>query len=244
LGTSSRFTFACLAFFTSVALSSLPAPSTRDAPFIETFHRGGKTLIYVLAVHHSSIQYPEAMTDPVFKTIDAVFSTMAPDAVIIEGVDPSQVAAFCARRVQECGTAHYNIPGTACDESAIAAYSATQKGIPVYSGEPSASDELAFFEAHGYTVRDFLAFWVLNNIPQEKRHGPLTEAGFRNLVDRIVGYNNHLLGTSVQFSADDFARWYEKHMSSPRNYLDIEVEDTSPYPGRENPKHCYTPFLL
>ncbi len=176
------------------------------------------------------------MTDPVFKTIDAVFSTTAPDAVIIEGVDPSQVAAFCAQRVQDCGTAHYNIPGTACEESAIAAYSATQKGIPVYSGEPSASDELALFEAHGYTIQDFLAFWVLNNIPQEKRHGPLTEAAFRNLVNRIVGHNNHLLGTSVRFSADDFARWYEKHMSSPRNYLDIELEDTSPYPGPQEPK--------
>jgi hypothetical protein len=228
----------------ALAISSPPPPSTRDAPFIETFHQGGKTLMYVLAVHHSSIQHPNAMADPVFKTIQQVFSTTPPDAVIIEGVEPSQVSAFCERTVQQCGSAHYNIPGKACEESTIAAYSATQVGIPVYSGEPSASDELSYFKAHGYSIQDFLAFWILNNIPQEKRHGPLAEDSFRHLVDRIVGYDNHLLGTSVQFSADDFARWYAKNMPSPHNYLDIELEDTSPFPSPQEPKRCYTLFLV
>jgi hypothetical protein len=226
--------FAFISLTAAMVAGTPKPPSTRKAPFVETFHRNGKTLIYVLAVHHSSLRYPDAMTDPVFKTIQQVFSTAAPDAVIIEGVDPSQLSAYCERSVQQCGSTQYNIPGKACDESSIAAYSAIQLGAQVYSGEPSASDELSVFKAHGYTIQDFLAFWILNNIPQEKRHGPLTEDGFRRLVDRIVSYNNYLLGTSVRFSSDDFARWYAKNMPSPHNYLDIGLEDADPYPlGRE-----------
>lgn len=221
---------ASLALTTTVFLGAPKPPSTRHAPFVETFQRNGKTLIYVLAVHHSSVLFPDPMADPVFKTIEHVFSNAPPDAVIIEGVDPSQVSAFCERTVQQCGLAHFNLPGKDCGESSIAAYSAMQVGAAVYSGEPSAADELAFFKAHGYTMQDFLAFWILNNIPQEKRRGPLTEDGFRRLVDRIVGYDNYLLGTSVRFSTDDFARWYIKNMPFPKNHLDIALEDTSPYP--------------
>jgi hypothetical protein len=222
--------------FPAAALCIPAAPSTRGAPFIETFRRQGKTLIYVLAVHHSSVQYPNPMSDPVFKTIEEVFSRTPPDAVIIEGVDPSQVAAFCEHTVQQCGSAHYNIPGKACDEGTVASYSAMQMGVPVYTGEPSASRQLVVFKAHGYAIQDFLAFWILNNIPQEKRHSPLTEERFRQLVERIVGYENHVLGTSVRFSPEDFANWYAENMPVPRSYLDIDLEDTSPYPSRQSPK--------
>lgn len=176
------------------------------------------------------------MSDPVFKTIQRVFSSTPPDAVIIEGVDPSQVAAFCKYTVQQCGSAQYKIPAKACDESSIASYSAVQMGAPVFTGEPSAARQLSVFKAHGYTIQDFFAFWILNNIPQEKRHGAFTEEQFQQLVDRIVRYENHLLGTSVRFSPEDLANWYAKNMSSPTSYLDIDVEDTSPYPAPQSPK--------
>jgi hypothetical protein len=231
---SMRFTLALL--LPAVALCIPAPPSTRDAPFIETFRRQGKTLIYVLAVHHSSVQYPNPMSDPAFKTIERVFLSTPPDAVIIEGVDPSQIAAFCEHTVRPCGSAHYNIPGKACEENTVASYSAIRLGVPVYTGEPSASRQLAVFQAHGYTIQDFLAFWILNNIPQEKRRGPFSEERFRQLVERVVGYENHLLGTSVRFNPEDFANWYAKNMPIPRSYLDLDPEDTSPYPPPQSPK--------
>ncbi len=104
--------FAFISLTTAMLAATPKPPSTRNAPFVETFHRNGKTLIYVLAVHHSSVLFPDPMAaDPVFKTIQQVFSTAPPDAVIIEGVDPSQISAFCEGSVEQCGSAHYNIPG-------------------------------------------------------------------------------------------------------------------------------------
>jgi hypothetical protein len=227
-----------LAFVSLIAAFSLgapPPPSTTDRPFIETFHRDGRTLIYILAAHHSSVLFPDAMTDPVFKTIQRVFSKNRPEAVVVEGVDPSQISGFL-EYAKQCAAANYNLPGKACDEPAFAAYSATTKGVPVYTGEPSATASLSVFEAHGYSIQDFLAFWIMNNIPQEKRHAQLSEDMFRQLVDRIVGYENHLLGTSTRFATEDFVAWYEKNMQTPRNYLDIVQEDARPYPPPEEPK--------
>jgi hypothetical protein len=218
-----------------LALGALPPPSTKDAPFIETFQRNGKTLTYVLSVHHSSLLFPDAMADPVFKTIQSVFSKTPPDAVIVEGVDPSNISGFIDY-AKQCAAANYNLPGKNCEESAITAYSAAQNRVPVYTGEPSARALLSSFEAQGYSIQDFLAFWILNNIPEEKRHGQLTVDKFRQLVDRVVSDNNYLLATSVRFTTEDFAAWYAKNMQTPRTYLEIEQEDTSPYTAPAGPK--------
>ncbi len=49
--------------------------------------------------------------------------------------------------------------------------------IPLYRSEPRFTQASpppqtnSQSKAHGYTIQDFLAFWILNNIPQEKRHG-------------------------------------------------------------------------
>jgi hypothetical protein len=219
-----------------IALLALgAAPSTRDAPFIETFQRDGKTLIYVLAVHHSAMLFPDAMAEPVFKTIQSVFLKTPPDAVILEGVDPSQISGFLDY-ARQCADANYNLAGRACAENAFTAYSAAANGAQVYTGEPPASASLALFRAQGYSVQDFFAFWIMNNIPHEKRHGTLSEGEFTRLVDRVVGYENQLLGTSTSFITEDFAAWYAKNIRTPHNYLDIAQEDTSPYPSSGEPK--------
>lgn len=219
-----------------LAIGAPRPPSTRDAPFIETFQHNSKTLIYIAATHHSSVRYPNAMLDPVFKTIQHAFSTTTPDAVIIEGVEPSQVAAWCERSVRQCGLAHFNLARKACDESSFAAYPATQMGIPVYSGEPPSRVLFEAFERHGYSIQDYFAFGIINHIPYEKRHGPLTANDFPKVVEQVVNYQNYLLGTRIAFTAKDFEAWYAKHMQTPRNYLDIAANDTgpSPLPGEPN----------
>jgi hypothetical protein len=219
-------------YFTLIALFALlgAAASSMQAPFIETFQRNGKTLIYVLSVHHSPVLFPDAMADPVFKTIQSVLLKTPPDAVILEGVDPSQISGFL-EYARQCAAANYNLAGRACDENAFTAYSAAAAGAQAYTGEPSASASLSVFRGHGYSIQDFFAFWIMNNIPQEKRHGTLSEDKFRQLVDRVVGYENRLLGTPTSFTTEDFAAWYAKNMRTPHNYLDIAQEDTSPNPS-------------
>lgn len=209
------------------------------SPFIETFHRGKKTLVYVAASHHSSVDYPNAMDDPVFKTIERAFVTISPDAVIVEGVDPSVKMSQFLEHAQQCAAASYNLPGQPCDEPAFAAYRASQIGADVMTGEPSAAVELAAFESHGYSIQDFFAFWIMNNIPYEKRHGPLTNQNLPKLVDRVVSWENHCLATSVRFTAEDFTSWYAKNMHIPASYLDISLEDSNPYPPAEEPQTLF-----
>lgn len=210
-------------------------PSGVRAPYIETFSRDSKTVVYVATTHHSPLLFPDAMADPAFKTINSILSTSPPNAVIVEGVDPSLLRGFL-EFAKQCAAANYNLPGRQCGEAEFAAYSAIKSGAQVYTGEPSAAVELSSFEAQGYSVQDFLAFWIMNNIPPEKRQRQFTEEVFRRLVDRVVGNINHELGTSVRFSPEDFSAWYANKMSSPRNYLEIANEDTNPYPSPDEPK--------
>lgn len=204
-------------------------PSNADRPFIETFHRKTKTLIYIAARHHSPRQFPHAMADPVFKTISEVFSITPPDAVIVEGVDPSEMAGFL-RFSRQCAASNYDVHDRFCDEPQFAAYSAMQIGAQVFTGEPSGAALLSFFEARGYSIQDVFAYHIMINIPVQNRHLPLTQDAFPKFVDRIVAHENLLFGTSVHFTAADFAAWYAKSMRSPQNYLELTVEDTSPAP--------------
>ncbi len=217
------------------AAAAAPPPSTRDAPFIETFHRNHKTLIYVAAAHHSPLKYPDAFADPTFQIIDSVFLKTPPEAVIVEGVDPSQISGFLDH-ADQCAAAKFNVPGTHCGEPDLAAYAAQQRGISVYTGEPTARFELSFFQSHGYSIQDFLAFWIMANISFEKSQGQMNEAKFRRVASDVVANLNHSLGASVRFTPDDFAAWYAKHIQTPRNYLDLTNEDAAPYPPPEEPK--------
>jgi hypothetical protein len=218
------------------AASHPPAPpSDADAPFIETFHRNTKTLIYIAATHHSPQLFPNAMADPVFKTIAQVFSATPPDALIVEGVGPSDMAGFL-NFSKECAASNYDVRGNACDEPEFAAYSAVQIGAPVFTGEPSGPVLLSYFKAKGYSTEDVLAYYIMINIPFQNRHAPIAENAFPEFVDRIVANENHYFGTSVRFTASDFAAWYAKRMQAPREYLKLTNEDTSPAPAGEAPK--------
>ena len=127
----------------ALALCAAPRPSTASAPFIETFQRNGRTLIYVVARHHSPVLFPDPMSDPVFRTIQSVFARTPPDAVVLEGVDPSQIPGFL-EYAKECASANFDMSGKPRDEPAFTAWSATRNGVPVYTGEPSARAELSF----------------------------------------------------------------------------------------------------
>lgn len=212
-------------------------PSTVLAPFVETYQKQGKTLIYVGAVHHSPLTYPDAMTDPVFETVAKVFSEGAPEAVIVEGVDPSEMSGFL-RFSKQCAAANYNLAEQLCDEPEYVAYTATQIGAAVYTGEPSAPAVLSYFESKGYVVQDFLAYYVMINIPVQNHHTPLTSVSFSAFEQKVVKNTEQELGISVPFAAGDFAAWYAKNMPSPPNYFDLTTNDTGPsIPGQ-------TPTLL
>lgn len=146
---------------------------------------------------------------------------------------PPETSGFLEYAAQ-CASAG-NLPGKSCEEPSFTAYIAERNGVPVYTGEPSAPAVLSFFKSHGFSIQDFFALWILSNIPQEKRHGDLTSDKFVQLVDRVVRNQNQLLNTSIRFTSHDFAAAYRKNMPTPRNYLDITQEDTSPGPPLTGP---------
>jgi hypothetical protein len=205
------------------ALAAFAAgPTGAGAPYIETFHRHGKTLVYVAASHHSAVHYPDALQDPVFKTISYVFNEVSPDAVIVEGVDPSELPGFRGY-ADQCAASKYS--GTYCGESTYAAHLATQKGVEIYTGEPSARVVLALFQSRGYAIEDYFGFIAMRQVPFIKTR---SNVNIRKMLGSVARQQNKLLGTSVSFTEDDFARWYASHMRSPRDYMDLTTEDSSP----------------
>lgn len=209
------------------------APTDAGAPYIETFHRDGKTLVYVAASHHSAIQYPDVFKDPVFKTLSYVFSKVPPNAVIVEGVDPSELSGFRGY-AEKCDASKY--VGTYCGEPAYAAHLAIQKGAALYTGEPSARTLLSFFESHGYAIEDYFGFIGMRQIPFARTSRNLN---IHEMVDSVFRQQERLLGTSTNFTEDDFAQWYAKHMPNPRNYIDLTTEDGSPYISAGVPKTLF-----
>ncbi len=175
------------------------------------------------------------MADPVFKTIQQVFSRTPPAAVIVEGVDPSQISGFL-QFSKECTNSNYDLPDKDCGEPEFAAYSALQLGAPVFTGEPAGRALLSLFEAHGYSIQDVFAYYVMINIAFQSRNLPIFEDALPKFVDRIVANENYTYGTSVRFTAANFSAWYAKHMQNPQNYLELRVDDTSPAAPGETPK--------
>jgi hypothetical protein len=209
------------------------APTDAGAPYIETFHRPGKTLVYVAASHHSAIEYPDATQDPVFKTISYVFHEAPPDAVMVEGVDPSELLGF-RDYAGQCAASKYT--GTYCGEATYATHLATQNGVEVYTGEPSAHELLSLFQSRGYAIVDYFGFIAMRQIPFAKTR---PKVNIREVLDSIARQQNRLLGTSVSFTEDDFARWYANHMQIPPNYMDLMTKDGSPYIAAGVPKTLF-----
>jgi hypothetical protein len=229
-----RFLATVLMFASSpICLADSP-PSTINAPFIETYRQTGKELIYAAVVHHSSLKYPNAMTDPTFETIAQIFAQTPPDAVIVEGVEPPDLSSFL-QFAKSCAAANYNLPGRLCDEPEFAADLATGIGAEVYAGEPSGPSVLAYFEKQGYVAHDILAFYIMRMIPVQNNHVPLTPATFPEFEQKVTKDAQRKLGISVPFSPDDFSAWYAKNMPVPTNYLMITTNDTGPASHGQKP---------
>lgn len=217
----------------SICLAGSP-PSTINAPFIETYRKSGKELIYVAVVHHSSLKYPNAMADPTFETIAQVFAQTPPDAVVVEGVDPPDLSSFL-QFAKSCAAASYNLPGKICNEPTFVADRASGMGAVVYTGEPSGPSVLAYFEKRGYVAQDVLAFYIMRMIPVQNNHAPLTPETFPAFEQKVTQDAQRKLGISVPFSPDDFSTWYVKNMPVPTNYLAITTNDTGPAPYGRKP---------
>ena len=229
-----RFLVAIFLFASSpVCLADSP-PSTISAPFIETFRQNGKELIYAAVVHHSSLKYPNAMTDPTFETIAQIFAQTPPDAVIVEGVDPPDLSNFL-QFAKSCAAANYNLAGRLCNEPAFAAALATGIGAVVYAGEPSGPSVLASFEKQGYVAQDVLAFYIMRMIPVQNNRAPLTSATFSAFEQKVAKDAQRKLGISVPFSPDVFSAWYAKNVPGPANYLVIATNDTGPASHGQKP---------
>jgi hypothetical protein len=218
-----------------LVLISVPAwsdpgpPSTLNAPWVETFTNEGKIVAYVGAVHHSPILYPDAMKDPVFETVASEFSSLRPQAVIVEGVDPMDLQGFL-QFAKQCAAANYNLAGKICDEPEFAAVEAMQSDAVVLTGEPASSAVVSYFENQGYTIQDLLAFYVMRMIPVQNNHVPLTQAAFPAFFQSVIQGAEHDLEVNVSFTVDDFTAWYAQNMPLPSNYLEITTNDTGPTP--------------
>ncbi|MGJ4932412.1 hypothetical protein ACQR1I_22235 [Bradyrhizobium sp. HKCCYLS2038] len=229
-----RVFVAILLFASSpICLAGSTPPSTINAPFIETYKRSGKELIYLAVVHHSSLKYPNAMSDPTFKTIAQIFAQTPPDAVVVEGVEPQDLSSFL-QFARSCAAANFNLSEKICNEPPFAADLATSIGAVVYGGEPQGVSVLAHFEKHGYTAQDVLAYYVMRMVPVQNKHAPLTPETFAAFEQKVTRDARRKLGISEPFSPEDFLAWFVKNKPGPENYLTITANDTGPgAPGQK-----------
>lgn len=211
------------------ALAAVPPPKDRF-PFVETFQKHGRTLIYVAATHHWPGLFPQAMADPLFRTIQQIFTATPPDAAIIEGVDPDSSMVRYIDHARRCAAAGYDLPNQVCGEPALTAYLAAERKIPVLTGEPSTRDSLRFMESHGYSAQDLFALYVARQITTRNHGRHIGQDEFASLLAGTVAYYAHLAGTPLSFTVADFEAWYAKNMRTPASYLDLTSDDLYPAP--------------
>jgi hypothetical protein len=110
--------------------------------------------------------------DPQLTQIEKLWRKFKPEVSFFEGADPESMPTAAKSRDEVKG------------ESALVLFLATRDNVPVFTLEPSRSDELALL-LERYTPEEVKNFYILRQIPQFKR-GPQTES--------IERYTNNVIG--------------------------------------------------
>lgn len=186
---------------------------------IAEFKRAGKALCYVAVRHVVGIE------NPISAAIKSAVEQFNPDAVVIEshyGHDNTGYVAY----VHEQSASGFKDSR----EDTYAAYLATQRKIPFVGGEPSDKTIMAGMIEAGYSSRDVQAFYLLRQIPVWREEHKLSEQGFAEQATKFLGTINSIFETSNDDALNivDFKKWYDKHNTTRKSFLEIENSDLAP----------------
>lgn len=188
-------------------------------PFSAVFKKDGKTLVFVAARHEQGHESDTALT------IKSAFADYKPNIVITEGtpysdgINPRNLLALP--------------DGEKKDEKTCLITLARDDSIPVIGGEAGDKDILNKTLELGYTLNDFLYFYFLRRLVQEKREGRLNDDDqLQGFYDRFIGrvlsdvehngYNDH--------SYNRFLDWYKEKTGKDFSFSLVNPETAAPQP--------------
>jgi len=220
-----------------VADTSLVLPYTFDleskkhleAPYVAKYERDGKVLLYVASKHISIQRYPNLLQHPTLGTIESLFSEYKPEVVIVEGIDTGNELSpkSILKKADECAASSYK----SCGESFFAINMARKNDAAYITGEPRNQQIKDEIIKAGYSAEDLLGFYLVRQIPQYQRQGDFDRSSFGDRAEKQLRGFQYQIGTNLKFGFKEFEAWYGKHMTKPKNYLDITNDDPAPHGG-------------
>ena len=188
---------------------------------VNHFQRGGKSLYYINARHVAEID------NPTCDTVREAIGVYKPQLVIIEGfptecgVSPDFFIDYANREATR---------NFADGESGYAAFLAHQNRIPFLGGEPLTIQICSVMEKEGYSAKDIMAFYLLRQIPQDRREGKaMDEAHFAERALRYLPQAFEHIPQQERLTLPEFEAWYAIHGSDGKHFLKTSADDLAPY---------------
>jgi len=152
-----------------------PGDCAVGVPFVATYRKGAKRLVFVGA-HHAF--HPN---DPTMRAVAAGFAAIHARVVILEGF-PTVMGENPPPLVQEAH--HYgapNAPDFDRGEAIYAASIALSRGIPFVGGEPTQSEQHEVLKAKGFTDGDIAFSSLLGWFSQALRSSDMPDTSMESL---------------------------------------------------------------
>ena len=188
---------------------------------VTEFQRDEKHLYYINAHHVSGTD------NPTCKTVQQSITRFNPDLVIVEGGETgTENNGFVKFVHEQAAKSGFKLGG----ETAYAAHLAMENNIPFIGGEPSDKTIFSCMKEKGYSAKEVMAFYLLRQIPQWRREGVLGESTFAERATKHLEHWRRASGTpgAAALSFEEFTRWYDKHNTTGKTFLEIDNEDVRP----------------
>ncbi len=172
---------------------------------IRKYSNGTKSLYYINASH------VRGQDNPTCKKIREAVEYLRPDRIVIEANDPNRLIAN--------------------SEIAFAHAEAVKHGIPVVCGEPQDSNLITAMQAHGYSTKDMMAFYLLRMMPQDRQDGKLMdEAHVAERAERFLSHNPVFsdIPSGERLTYVEFKRDYASKLEG-KSFLNATTTDIAPY---------------
>ncbi len=209
-------------------LESLKAYS---GPYLATFTKNEKRLLYVAADHVPSVEWSDPRQHPTMRTIESVFEIYKIDAVVVEGLNPwdgTTPPTNLLQHMANCSAIKFK--GN-CGENIYTLHLANQRGLSMISGEPPEDEIAKKIEAANFTKADLVGFYLLRIIPQWKRRGEFEPTKIEEMISDQLSKYRKRVSLQEPFTIDDFKSWYRAKMGEQKPYLDFVANDTAPHGG-------------
>jgi len=199
--------------------------STAKSPALYKFENNQKSLWY-LASNHST----DASSDT-FRFISYVFDTHKVDIAIVEGVESD--LGLNPKGLKEQLLADKTSTFYPNGETSFIIELASVKDIPFIGGEPSDKDIYKALIKKGYSAQDFIGFYFVRRIPQEKRSKEVTS--LLSLEKSFTAYSrNKAKALGIEnfiFSFTEFRTWYKNNQGKDLSLASGDQGEAAPIDG-------------